>query len=1039
MKLKPFQRATASKVVEALSMPGSSRRFLVADEVGLGKTRVAQHVILGLRTQEKRHLQVFYVCSSLSIIHQNREALLDILPPSLRSHARVTVDRLTLLPTVPVSRKASFTLYTLTPGTLPGGRRTGRADERAVMWQLLCTAIPNLAKQKSIKTAFRRGIEYWDVYIDRAGPRLDTHICSRFRRELARELELAGAPQGSTLIQKMKLEIDEKRDRELIAKCRLALSRAALDQLSPDLIIFDEFQRFFEILVPGQDDDPISRQIVEHLLSTREHKTPAVLLLSATPYRLFSGWKEGAHAHYEQFFELVAFLFGTSGRTNVEALREDFRIYRNMLQADPVGSKEIFDVRDRIITRLATVMSRMERPRSLTGTRHLEFKTTSAPVEPLDIRFFRHLSESAKRDVDRVGVPAYWSSIPYPLQMMDNRYGLFEHAEPPPLEGEARQACISWRAVRRFAPIAHPHPKLRALLEGLPPEFLALPWIPPTLPWWPLGGIFGEATRRLGGITSKGLIFSRFRAVPRGIAAVLSYEAERYCFARDQQRSRGVKPIAYEYRTKKESHPLAGLRKRPGYTFTFPLSSKEDLGMGTFLMFVPLPELARLGDPLSVIRANSQMSFDETLKIVEGRIVDLLGLHTEKCQTKSIWPWAVAIERSSRAWDVTETALKSWIEDPSENETGDDENYTAGFRLAVSNFLLAKKPSRSPNSREVRELAELALLAPGNVLYRVVERVFDEHSNPYKRITSVTSTSITGLRTYLDLPDFHLLLRNQHHRQHPIAIRRAIWDGNLESVLDEHCAMLRGLGATKPEQGIEEKILSSLTQALTVGAGSVTVHETGASVTRAPFRMRCHAALPFGLTGEEKESGSGKLHNDDLRVSFNSPFRPHVLATTSIGQEGLDFHVWSRHVIHWDLPSNPVDLEQRDGRVDRYGGLAIRQALARIGPSIRGTGSPWRNLAEAQEEHFSGLEPWWICQGATILRSIFVPPFSKMTDDLQTLRDHLSIYRLALGQPDQEALIHTLQRRVAEAGLDETEILAWLEESQINLAPKVFA
>jgi len=99
MKLKPFQRATASKVVEALSMPGSSRRFLVADEVGLGKTRVAQHVILGLRTQEKRHLQVFYVCSSLSIIHQNREALLDILPPSLRSHARVTVDRLTLLPT----------------------------------------------------------------------------------------------------------------------------------------------------------------------------------------------------------------------------------------------------------------------------------------------------------------------------------------------------------------------------------------------------------------------------------------------------------------------------------------------------------------------------------------------------------------------------------------------------------------------------------------------------------------------------------------------------------------------------------------------------------------------------------------------------------------------------------------------------------------------------------------------------------------------------------------------------------------------------
>jgi len=203
--------------------------------------------------------------------------------------------------------------------------------------------------------------------------------------------------------------------------------------------------------------------------------------------------------------------------------------------------------------------------------------------------------------------------------------------------------------------------------------------------------------------------------------------------------------------------------------------------------------------------------------------------------------------------------------------------------------------------------------------------------------------------------------------------------------------------------------------------------------------MRCHAALPFGLTGQEKESGSGKLHNDDLRISFNSPFRPHVLATTSIGQEGLDFQLWSCHVIHWDLPSNPVDLEQRDGRIDRYGGLAIRQALARSGRILRSAGSPWRTLAEAQDESSNGLYPWWICQGAAIRRSILVPPFSRMTDDLQTLIDQLSVYRLALGQPDQEALIHALQRRVAEAGEDESKVLAWLEESRIDLAPRIIS
>nr|WP_270246095.1 helicase-related protein [Coprococcus sp. AM11-30B] len=42
--------------------------------------------------------------------------------------------------------------------------------------------------------------------------------------------------------------------------------------------------------------------------------------------------------------------------------------------------------------------------------------------------------------------------------------------------------------------------------------------------------------------------------------------------------------------------------------------------------------------------------------------------------------------------------------------------------------------------------------------------------------------------------------------------------------------------------------------------------------------------------------------------------RPFVLATTSIGQEGLDFHNYCCVIMHWNLPSNPIDLEQREGR-----------------------------------------------------------------------------------------------------------------------------
>src|SRR5687768_7390850 len=65
-----------------------------------------------------------------------------------------------------------------------------------------------------------------------------------------------------------------------------------------------------------------------------------------------------------------------------------------------------------------------------------------------------------------------------------------------------------------------------------------------------------------------------------------------------------------------------------------------------------------------------------------------------------------------------------------------------------------------------------------------------------------------------------------------------------------------------------------------------------------------------------------------FREAFNSPFWPFVLATTSVGQEGLDFHLYCHAVAHWNLPSNPVDMEQREGRVHRFKGHAVRKNIA---------------------------------------------------------------------------------------------------------------
>ena len=184
------------------------------------------------------------------------------------------------------------------------------------------------------------------------------------------------------------------------------------------------------------------------------------------------------------------------------------------------------------------------------------------------------------------------------------------------------------------------------------------------------------------------------------------------------------------------------------------------------------------------------------------------------------------------------------------------------------------------------------------------------------------------------------------------------------------------------------------------------------------------------------------MRGDFLRVAFNSPFRPFVLATTSIGQEGLDFHAYCDRVIHWDLPSNPVDIEQREGRVRRYGSLAVRRQLAaRFGRVESGRDSPWRAIARKaaattpSNGASGGMTPWWVCPWATVLRRVYVPKLSRIDGDLSRLLDALALYRLAMGQPDQEQLVRALRRRLEEAGPQQSQLKEWLQSATINLSP----
>jgi len=66
------------------------------------------------------------------------------------------------------------------------------------------------------------------------------------------------------------------------------------------------------------------------------------------------------------------------------------------------------------------------------------------------------------------------------------------------------------------------------------------------------------------------------------------------------------------------------------------------------------------------------------------------------------------------------------------------------------------------------------------------------------------------------------------------------------------------------------------------------------------------------------------LDDDDDRAAIVDRFKHEddlILVSTDATSEGLDLHLRCHHLIHLELPYNPNRLEQRNGRIDRFGQL----------------------------------------------------------------------------------------------------------------------
>jgi hypothetical protein len=275
--------------------------------------------------------------------------------------------------------------------------------------------------------------------------------------------------------------------------------------------------------------------------------------------------------------------------------------------------------------------------------------------------------------------------------------------------------------------------------------------------------------------------------------------------------------------------------------------------------------------------------------------------------------------------------------------------------------------------------------------------------------------------------------------------------GGLQAVLDEYAHLLReSLGlAAAPLEECAQQISREIIAALTLRAASLRIDDVTAppyarEVKITPDRMRIRFAMRFGDDRSDEEvsptfAGAPlRTRKESVRAAFNSPFWPFVLVSTSVGQEGLDFHHYCHSVTHWNLPSNPVDLEQREGRIHRYKGHAVRKNVA-AGFAAEVLTGPVRDVWESvfgmardrRPPDKNDLVPYWIFGGdAKIERHVPALPFSREVERLTGLRRALAIYRMVFGQSRQEDLITYLLAQIPE---DERDAI--VAELQIDLSP----
>lgn len=1054
-KLKDFQLATVHKAMSNFSDNRHSGRVLVADEVGLGKTVVAKGVIaemLKARLNQSpfKPLRVTYICSNLTLANENirKLAVFDggehekyVSEPSFRRLTELAIkdkqsdnDANKLLEVCSLTPSTSFTL---TQGD-------GAHWERFIIYQLLCEHESLSKYKRKLSELFRGycGSDTWkrNQYWFNQNKSLDKCVLHSFHQQLSAQSDYIESDweleQDSSWISIIEMvctdQVKCEHPNRLRSYLRRVLAKCCVQNLQSDLFILDEFQRFNSLLDTNEDNE---LSVIARGIFSKE-SAAKLLLLSATPFKAMSKVyeEESQNAHVDELRYLLNFLskkdhnFLSQYEYNREKLHSEIISLRDPKKCP---SSLISNNKDSIEELLSSYICRTERAQIVNKADSIVcFKKGSeqateclAKFDGNEILAFKELVQIAE-ELNKVSknnhssyLLEYQKSAPWALSFM-NGYQFKNHIDDSlqkhaPLSKFIKQSKMSWLSRDLIQSY-----KLNLAKQGSNARFKAvidtffdgngeeLLWVPPSNPYYPLEGSFKNQQG-----FSKSLLFSAWAMVPRALSGLISYEAERRLLE-------GRRGVAKEYYRSKEHVPkikFDGTSNLVAWSYIYPSRTLASFKLS--------------GD---------NKALDELVKDVSKKIKSQFGAKLKPYENKG--------KKSKTHWyavaPILLDMLNGYQEDVDdwqiefENRLSDGRN--KGRLDSIRHlFNLIEEGELGKLPKDLfHYLAQLAISGPAVCIVRSFTGQDSHH-----HLVDISESAL-GFVSLFNKPESEKAIKKRYYKApYWQAVIHYCADGNLQAVIDEYFHLLIGSGQNSSEA------LSKLNSVLNTNTVSVGCHfhedialKKREGTLDEKSTLRCHYAVPLG--NQKMTDDKGMVRVSHVRDAFNSPFRPFVLNSTSIGQEGLDFHWYCSRIVHWNLPSNPIDLEQREGRVNRYKSLVVRKRLVELFSKKVDFSHKysWDKLFEyadqqTKNDRLSDLEPYWhLSSGSAHIERIV--PLMPMSKDLIKLNESLkvlSLYRLAFGQPRQEELIDNLLERSFSD--EEVEIIK--NRLVVNLSPLV--